>query len=221
MLVSIPILLALTVSALTEPSSISTRTEERPIDARVAPLQIAVLVDTSQAIRPHVIDVRTALRSFFRELQGPHEIALFEFGERPTLLTDYTSDPARLEKGVGRLFARTGSGAYALDALVEASRGLRTREGARSAIVVITTEGPEFSQRYHETVLDELGKTGATLHSFVLDRRRVSFLDDGVRERELTLAKGATTTGGRREHLLTSMALTERLRDLADELKSQ
>lgn len=219
MLVVAPALLALAVSAVNDPGSISTPTEERSIHGSVSPLQIAVLVDTSQAIRPHVSDLRTALRSFFREMQGGPEIALFEFGERPTLLTDYTSDPARLEKGIGRLFARTGSGAYALDALVEVSRGLRTREGARSVIVVITTEGPEFSQRYHETVLDEVGKAGATLHSFVLDRRRVSLLDDGVRERELTLAKGAKTTGGRREHLLTSMALRDRLSDLATELK--
>lgn len=183
------------------------------------PLQIAVLVDTSQAVERHVTDVRRALKAFFREMAGRHELALVGFGERPTVLTQYTSDLARLDAGVGKLFARQGSGAYALDAIVDASRALSGREGARHAIVVITTEGPEFSERYHQNVLDELGSR-ATLHSFTLVRRRVS-LDDGRRQREITLAEGASETGGRREHLLTSMALEERLHGLAVELKNQ
>ena len=184
------------------------------------PLQIAVLVDTSQAAERHVTDIRRALKGFFREMAGEHEIALIGFGERPTILTNFTRDPARLEAGIGRLFARPGSGAYALDAIVDASRTLRTREGARHVIVLITTEGPEFSERYHENVLDEL-RPSATLQAFVLTRARAVPRDDGRRQRELTVAEGTRDTGGRREHLLTSMALTDRLRDLAVELKNQ
>ena len=184
------------------------------------PLQIAVLVDTSQAAGRSMSDVRKALKSFVQEMSGRHELALIGFGERPTVLTEYSRDPERLEAGIGRLFARRGSGAYALDAIVEASRGLRTREGARRVIVLITTEGPEFSNRYHEQVLDEL-RPSATLHSFVLTRSGPSALDDARRQRELTLAEGSVATGGRREHLLSSMALEDRLRDLAVELKNQ
>jgi hypothetical protein len=213
MLLAAPALLAVAVAAASDPVPVSA-------SRAVEPLKIAVLVDTSQAVTPHVNDLRMALRSFFRDMQSRSEIALFEFGDRPALLTDYTSDPVRLERGVGRLFARSGSGAYALDALIEASRDLRAKEGgARPIIVVISTEGPEFSQRYHETVVEELEKSGATLHSFIFDRRRVSFLNDGMRERELTFEKAARVTGGRREHLLTSMALEDRLRALASELK--
>ena len=154
-------------------------------------------------------------------MRGKHEIALFGFGERPTLLADYTRDPSRLEAGVGRLFAQSGSAAYVLDAIIEVSRGLRKREDMRSAIVVITAEGPEFSERYHETVLDELRESGTTLHSFVLARPGRPLLSDGAREREFTLAIGARRTGGRREDLLTSMALTGRLHDLGAELNNQ
>ncbi|MGH9331843.1 MAG: VWA domain-containing protein [Vicinamibacterales bacterium] len=185
------------------------------------PLQIAVLVDTSEAITPHLNDLRIALRSFFRKVPGTHEIALYEFGERPALLADYSRDLARHEAAVGRLFARSGSGAYLLDAIVEATRGLRRREGLRPVIVVITAEGPEFSDRYHRTVLDDLRLAGATLHSFVFDEPATPLFDDAAWEREFTLAKGARNTGGRRENLLTSMALAGRLRDLAAELRNQ
>jgi Ca-activated chloride channel family protein len=185
------------------------------------PLRIAVLVDTSQAIRPHVNDIRAAVRGFIAQMHSNHELALYEFGERPHLLVDYTTDPARLEAGVGRLFARPGAGAHVLDAIIEVSRDLKKREGPRTAIVVITGEGPEFSERYHMTVLDDLHEAGATLHSLVLERRRRPHLSTAARERELTLAKGATMTGGRQEYLLTSMALASQLRELATELKNE
>lgn len=85
---------------------------------------LAVLVDTSQAMQPHVNHVRAALRQFVAQMQPTHEIALVEFGERPTVLTDYTNDPVRLQKGVERVFARSGTGAHVLDAIVEASKTL-------------------------------------------------------------------------------------------------
>src|SRR5580700_637760 len=59
------------------------------------PLQIAVLVDTSPAIEPYVSEVRSALKSFSREIQDRHERALFALGERPTCVADYSRDPAR------------------------------------------------------------------------------------------------------------------------------
>ena len=84
------------------------RAEREVVDASAAsePMRIAVLVDTSQAMQRHVSDLRAALRGFFREMQGNHEIALFEFGDRPTRLVDYTRDPSLLEAGVGRVFGR-------------------------------------------------------------------------------------------------------------------
>jgi VWFA-related protein len=185
------------------------------------PMRIAVLVDTSRAMDPYISDLRRALPGFFRQLAGSHEIALYEFGDRPTRLVDYTNETDRLETGIGRLFAQPGSGSYLLDAIIDASRDLRGREGARPVIVVVTAEGPEFSQRWHQTVLDELKASGATLHSLILSRRRVPLWNDGFREREFTLSKGAHMTGGRREDLFTGMALTDRLGALAAELKSQ
>ncbi len=213
------------VTALTE-SDFIVREDgvEREI-LRVAPaadaLQIAVLVDTSQAMEPYVNDLRRALKNFFTQMAGEHELALVAFGERPTILVEYTRDPARLEAGVDQVFARPGSGAHLLDAIVDVSKALLERERTRSAIVVITAEGPEFSERYHQAVLDELYGTDATLHAFVLAGRRASVLNQAAREREVTLAEGARVTGGQRDMLLTSMALGTTLQELAAQLKNQ
>ena len=71
-------------------------------------------------------------------------------------------------------------------------------------------------------VLNDLQRTGAALHAFVLDNRAAPLeRSQAAREREFTLAEGTATTGGRREYLLTSMSLDDRLRDLAVELKAQ
>ena len=96
-----------------------------------------------------------------------------------------------------------------LDAIVEASQELGLRETGKSVIVVISGQGPEFGQRFHQTVLKDLRASRATLHSIVLTRPRTPILRDDVRERELTLTEGASVTGGRREELLTSMSLTK------------
>lgn len=185
------------------------------------PLRIAVLVDTSQASEPYIGDMRTALKEFFGAMQGKHEIALIGFGERPTVLVDYTRDTARLEAGIGRVFAQQASAAYLLDAIIEVSRGLQARESARSAIVVITTQGPEYSVRDYRTVLDELQAADTTLNTFVLTRRPPNLMNQAERDREFTIDNGATLTGGQREDLFTSMALRTRLASLAAELKNQ
>lgn len=185
------------------------------------PVRIAVLADTSQSMEPYINDLRGALRNFFKEINGNADIALFEFGDRPARLVDYTRDPTLLEAGIGRLFARRGGGAYALDAIVEASRDSRVRESARPVIVVISGQGPDFSQRFHQDVLKELRASHATLHSIVVTRRSLPILRGGARERELTFSEGTKLTGGRREDLLTSMSLGDTLDSLASELKTQ
>ena len=199
----------------------STTTSAGASDPTPEPLRIAVLVDTSQAMEPHIQDVRRALPGFFRELQNSGQIALYEFGDRSTRLVDYTSDAGKLRDGIGRLFTRTASASYALDAITDASRDFRTRESGRPVIVVITAQGPDFSQRYHKKVLDDLKTSKATLHALVLTRRQLPVFNDGIIQREITLSEGADLTGGRREDLLTSMALADRLSALARELKDR
>src|SRR5262245_14018237 len=73
------------------------------------PMQIALLVDTSAAISPILLDLRQAVSEFMKTMAGKHEVALIGVGERPTVLVDYTKDPARLEKGIGSIFARADS----------------------------------------------------------------------------------------------------------------
>jgi VWFA-related protein len=191
------------------------------VSAATEPMQIAVLVDTSQAMEEHTLDVRNALRAFFNQMAGKHDIALIGLGERPTVLSDFTRDAARLEKSIGSVFSRSGSGTYILDGIVETSDGMRRRKAARPHIIVYAARGPEFSERYHQSVIDTLRESGATLHTLMLTKPGAAMGSREEQELAKAVADGTKDTGGRRDDLLTPMALTDRLQSLGNELDHQ
>ena len=108
------------------------------------PLTAAILVDTSLPVgtllRLNVID---PVASFVARLPEGSVYALWTTGDRPTKSLDYTDDTA-LVRGVLQRTPALG-GNTILDAIVEAGEDLKKREGERSAIVVITGQGTEFS----------------------------------------------------------------------------
>jgi hypothetical protein len=137
------------------------------------------------------------------------------------VLSDYTRDAARLDKSVGSVFARSGSGTYILDGIVEAAGALRKRKAARPHIIVYAARGPEFSERYHQSVIDALREAGATLHTLTLNRSGAGMNNRELQELAKTVAEGTRLTGGRRDDLLTPMALTDRLQSLGNEIENQ
>lgn len=186
------------------------------------PMQIAVLVDDSEAATPAIADLRRGLQAFITALTpGPHQIALVGVGERPTVLVDYTADPAALAAGVGRLFAKPGSGSYLLEAILEVTRGVVRREARRPVLVLVTTEGEEFSNDYYATVLDAVRKSGAQVHALVRVASGAEPASEGVRNRNVVLADAPDRTGGGRHYLLTDSSLPPAFERLAAELVSQ
>jgi len=185
------------------------------------PLTIAVTVDDSQAATSAIQFLRDGLTSFFKKLDGKAEIALSTVGERPTSVVEYTSSTVQLQKGVGRLFARSGAGSYLLEALVELSRGIGAREAKRPVIVVLTIEnGVEFSNLYYQNVLDALKRSGATLHVLAIGSPAASDTDE-MKNRNIVIAEGTSLTGGRREQVLAESGIAPKLEQLANELTNQ
>jgi VWFA-related protein len=184
------------------------------------PLHIALLVDDSEAATGAIPHMREALTAFVEAMHDKAQIAIITVGERPTSVTQYTSSLDTLKQGVNRIFARSGSGAYLTEAINEASRGLGKREGTRRAIVALTIEGVEFSNRLASQVLDELDQNGVTLHVIGLGTSNPR-LNDEMRNRNIVLVDGSDRTGGRRDTLVTPMSFPDRLNSLAAELSNQ
>lgn len=187
-----------------------------------APIQIAVLIDNSQAASSFVADFRQGLTAFVEALHGRNEIALITLADRPTILREATSDLPPLKDAIGRIFGVPGSGTYLLDGLMEAARGLRKREATRPVIVALVTEGIEYSTLHYEQVLGPLRDGGIAFHALVLaEGDDGGLLRDETQNRNVVLGRGPAETGGRREQLLTSMAAPVKLKELAAELANQ
>lgn len=185
------------------------------------PLTIAVTVDDSQPARTAIQFMRDALTKFVKKLDGKAQIALSTYGDRPTPLVEYTSDVALLQKGIGRLFARPGGGAYLLEALLELSKGIEKREAARRVIVVVAVESEsEFSNLHYTNVLDAIKQSGAILEVLAIGTPAGS-LSDEMRNRNQVIAEGTELTGGRRDQILAESGLSDRMEQLADELLNQ
>lgn len=187
------------------------------------PLQIALLVDDSQASIHAIQPLREGLTAFVEAMtSGPvkAEIALITIGERPTSRVEYTASTEQLKRGVNTIFARQGAGAYLLEAIEEASRGLAKREAKRPLILVLSFEGIEYSNLYYQNVLEDLQKSGAALHVLAIGQPSSSNSDE-MRNRNLVIAEGTLRTGGRRDQLLVESAIPERLRLVARELSNQ
>lgn len=187
------------------------------------PLDVVVLVDDSQAATRAIPYLRDGLNQFIDRLNGKASIGIVTIGERPTSIAERTTDPAALKKGVSRIFARPGAGAYLLEGIIDVSRGFQKREAVRPVIVALTVEGVEFSNAQHERVLKDLYASGAALHVLAIGTPVSMDLrdDDELRNKNLVVAEGTEATGGRREQLLAEMAIPDALGKLAGELLNQ
>jgi VWFA-related protein len=185
------------------------------------PMQLALLIDDSQASSAAIPQIREGVNAFIDALAGKAEIAVITIGERPTINTEYTTSADVLKRGVAKIFSHMGSGAYLLEGVVDASRGLEKRKAERPVIVVLTFEGgPEFSNLTHDRVLEQLQRSGATLHVLAVGTPANS-LSEEMRNRNVVIAEGTARTGGRRDQLLAESAIPNRFKQLADELTHQ
>jgi VWFA-related protein len=182
------------------------------------PLTIALLVDDSQASNPALQMIREALDGFIGALDGKAEIAIITFGDRPTIAADYTTDRKKLLDAAHRIFPRPGGGAYLMDAIVDASKGLAKREAKRPVIAVLAIDDEvEFSNRQYTQVLEDLEKSRAALHVVTLGTPGSSQVDE-MRNRNQVIALGTERTGGRRDNVLPLTGAAPRMKQLANEL---
>lgn len=189
----------------------------KPADA---PLHIAVLIDDSAGATEATSYLRDGLAAMLERLRGKAEIALITVGERPTVLSQYTRDTEQLTQLVRRIFPRNNAGAYLIDAVVDASRGLAKRETDRRVILAITFEGIDYSNTQYEQALQELQKSNAALHVVAIGTPSAS-LSDEMRNRGMVLSEGTSRTGGRRDQVLAMSGIPDKLKQAADELVNQ
>jgi VWFA-related protein len=190
------------------------------VSRAIEPIDIAILVDDSAASEQLIPRVREALRPFIAKMSMGNQIALIGLADRPTILTNYTSNATLLEKGIGLLWPRTRAGSTLLDGIYEVSSGLERRETPRAVIIPVITDGGDFANRQYDQVMEEVKRAGVAIHAVTVGNFN-STDDEELRNRARVLAEGTRTSGGQRVNLLTPMAVQQALDRLARELSSQ
>ena len=196
------------------------RREILRVSRATEPLDVALMVDNSQAAADEVVFFREGLTRFVAAMGEEHRIALIALADRPTVVVQYTTDRKQLTTAIGRLFSMGGSGMTLLDALFETSRGLRKRDSVRAAFVPVVTDGTEFTNRYSKDIVRELRESGAALHAVTIGRF-IHSDEHPVRERSFVIDDGPKVTGGQRIQLLVANPLGDVMARLARELSSQ
>jgi len=197
------------------------RREVLRVSRATDPIDVAILVDNSQAASDEITFFREGLSKFVAKMAPGNHVALIALADRPTILVDYTNDTKRLSDTVGRLFPMSGSGMTLLDAMFETSKGLEKRETPRAVMVPVLTDGVEFSNHYHRDVVTTLRKARTAVHMVTIGQFPHSEEPQGTRERSLLLDLAPRETGGQRISLLSSHGLDPALQRLARELLAQ
>jgi len=186
------------------------------------PIDLAILLDNSQAATEDLMDLRRGLEGFVKKMAELGHVSVTTVADRPTLVQDYTRDVPALQKSVGRIFPVSGAGATMLEGISEVLKGLAKRDGERQAILAVWLGGPEFSGLAHLRVLEDLRQTGAALHTLTVGPGvPADVATEEGRHREIIFDQGSRESGGRRINVLSSMGLAGAFDKIAADLASQ
>jgi hypothetical protein len=185
------------------------------VEPDTRPLSVTLLVDSSQSLRAsYRLQLVPAVEEFLAELPPETRIALWTTGARPSLRYGPGSDAAAAARSLLRVVPEGGN--TMLDALVETTRELGTPEGERTAVVVLSSRGLEFSSRDRRQVVDAARSQAGEFH--------VVHFQEGDADQEMQVnyshvfSQLTKQSGGRHETPLSSMATAARLRQIGADL---
>jgi VWFA-related protein len=191
------------------------------------PMRIAIIVDDNGTGI-----FRYGIAKFIERLQGTAEFALSTINVQQMKLVDFTANGDLLAAAINKLVARPGAndGGQLLEGIYDTAKDFQKRFARRPVIVALTVGGEEHSTVPAHHVLDELQKSGASLHviavsSSALRGTMVAQKPGALLEENMNLSEvlgdGSKQTGGTRGEIVASAGIVVGLRQLAEELRSQ
>jgi hypothetical protein len=182
-------------------------------------MRIAILVDNSQTPVEPLPQIRRGLQQFVNALPPHHELMLVTTGGQMNIRVQPTRDYIEFLKAVGEInFIRSGGNALIGSVEEIYDRYLRTVERRYPMLVIISTDGPDFSQRVTDksvnALLTGLTRTGVLVNAVLLTSTGTSLI------RNLTLEM-IKRTGGAYESATIATALPARMKVMAGRIAQQ
>jgi hypothetical protein len=175
---------------------------------------------------------RAPLARFVQRMDGHAQMALSSVVGQTMKVVDYTTRIDALNHGLATLNARPGTpdGGQLLEGIAEAAIDLRRKEAQRPVIIALTVGGEEHSTATADHVLDQLRRSGASLHVFsvissalrstVAVQRPSALLQENLNLQKV-LGDGPKQSGGRHMEIAPTAGTLIDLQHLASELLQQ
>jgi len=187
------------------------------VEPDTRPLFLTLIVDSSEKMTSSFrLELVDGIARFLPALPQGTSFSIWVSGDRPRKIVDFGDDVPAAVEALKKVFPQGGN--TLLDAIPEATRDLRKKEGGRSVAVIVTGIGEDVSNRDQFRAVDDSVKNANTFMA-------VQF-GEGAREIETqtrydyTLGTLTTRTGGVYERLLTSMGAKDALAKVAAALHS-
>ncbi len=175
---------------------------------------------------------RAPLARFVQRMEGRAVMGLRSVVGQTMKLVEFTPNVDAVLRGIATLNARpeTADGGQLLEGISEAAHELHKVEARRPVIIALTVGGQEHSTVTSDFVLDQLRKSGATLHVFsvassalrssLIVKTPKDLLQENMHLGRV-LGDGPQQTGGRHQQIVALAGALVGLQTLASELTSQ
>ena len=190
------------------------------------PLDLAVLMDTSNSVKPKLKFEKDASYSFLETMLGSRQDrALFAtFDSQVELHQDFTDSLDLLTQAIDKVKAQGGTKMYdAIYSICEEKMMASTSLGRRCAMVVITDGKDTESERELKEVIDIAQRSETPVYVISTESGGIFSVQAGLvdRKEDKDLKRLAEETGGRAFFTADMNELKERLAGIARELRSQ
>jgi Ca-activated chloride channel homolog len=190
------------------------------------PLDLAVLMDTSNSVKPKLKFEKEASYSFLETMLGSRQDrALFAtFDSQVELHQDFTDRLDLLTQAIDKVKAQGGTRMYdAIYGICEEKMMASTSLGRRRAMVVITDGKDTESERELKEVIDIAQRSETPVYVISTESGGIFSVQAGLvdRKEDKDLKRLAEETGGRAFFTADMNELKERLAGIARELRSQ
>ena len=129
------------------------------------PLNIALLIDTSQSTREVLDEIKDAALDFVKELKPQDKAMIVSFDYEPHILSPLTADREQLNRAVRRADIGEYFGTTLNDALQEVVNQSFARVKGRKAVIVLTDGKDAGSQMSGEDLLYALEESDAPVYT--------------------------------------------------------
>ena len=209
------IALAATALAAVAPADAATQEGGEPGD----PMRIVIMVDNSQTPVDPLPQFRRGLQQFLGALPPNHELMLVTTGGSMNIRVQPTRDYLEVHEAVGEINFMRSTGNALIGSVQEVyDRYLRNVERRFPMILIVSTDGADFSQRVTDKSVNEmlqgLTKTGVLVNAVLLTSTGTSLI------RNITLEM-IKRTGGAYESATISTAIPGRLKVMAGRITQQ